>query len=262
MTEGKISSIAISGAGNVGTQLAKHFHREGIHVKYILSRTFEKAEELAILTSAQAVRSYSEIEETDLILLCIPDDKIAEELKRIPDFFSVAYTAGSIELGILPPRKELGVFYPLQTFSKGREINLFEVPFLIESGDTVFSEKLFNLAWVCSRKVQFASSAERKHIHLSAVLINNFTNHLAYLSEEFMKQHNLDWNLMKPLLKETVDKLNSFSPYDAQTGPARRNDREIIKEHITMLEGTTREIYRILSESILTTYLHKDNDKL
>ena len=142
----------------------------------------------------------------------------------------------------------------MQTFSKERTVAIFEVPFLIEANSVDFAQELFDLAWQISRKVSFASSAERKVYHLAAVWMNNFTNHLIYQSKEILDKNELNWEYLLPLLKETVNKLDSMNPHDAQTGPARRNDQTIIHQQEEMLSGIPKEIYTLLTKSIIDIY--------
>jgi predicted short-subunit dehydrogenase-like oxidoreductase (DUF2520 family) len=249
-----IQSVSIVGAGNVATHLAQELQDNGVQVGCVYSRNQESARTLANLLRCDAISDLKHIPEKDLVLVCVSDDAISAVLGQIPPVYSVAYTSGSVEVDHLPQRKNLGVFYPLQTFSKQKKVNIFEVPFLIEATNTEFAQSLFDLAWKLSRKVQFASSEERKHLHLGAVLVNNFTNHIAFLAKEYLDKHQLDFELLKPLMQETFDKLKTTEPLNAQTGPARRNDLQTISEHISMLDGLPREIYEVISRSIQQTY--------
>jgi len=134
---------------------------------------------------------------------------------------------------------------------------LANVPFLIEANNELFGKQIFNLALKLSDHVLYANSEERKKIHLGAVFVNNFTNHLLYLSKEYVDSKQLNWDILKPLLQETIDKLNSVEPFDAQTGPARRNDTKIIQNQLQELEGRSKEIYELISKSIVETYQSK-----
>lgn len=249
-----IQSVSVVGAGNVATHLAQELQDNGIQISCVYSRNQESARTLSNLLRCDAISSLDHIPEKDLVLVCVSDDAISSVLKQIPSVYSVAYTSGSVEINRLPERKDLGVFYPLQTFSKQKKVNIFEVPFLIEATNTEFSQSLFDLAWKLSRKVQFATSKERKHLHLGAVLVNNFTNHMAFLAKDHLDKHHLDFELLKPLMLETFEKLKTKSPFEAQTGPARRNDEHTIREHISMLEGLPKEIYEVISRNIQQTY--------
>lgn len=249
-----IDKLSLVGVGNVGSHLHQSFIQEGISVSHVVSRSKPSD---ALLKQSIWVEEVEKLPANQLVIVCVPDDSIQSVLSRIPASCPVAYTSGSVELQHLSDRSELGVFYPLQTFTKGKEVNMFEVPFFIEANSTVFASELFDLAWKISRKVSFASSEDRKKLHVAAVFINNFTNHLAHISKSYLTQHNLDFEHLKPLLKETAHKLETQDPFDAQTGPARRNDQNIIEEHLRLIEDPTqRELYRLFSKSIHQTYFN------
>lgn len=250
----EINTISILGSGNVATQLAKGLKLEGARISHIYSRNQITGKELALQVNAEFAEEISQLPKEQLILICTPDDQISSVLSDIPLETPVAYTSGSVELSSLTQRSHLGVFYPLQTFTKGREINLFEIPFFIEATNTDFAQQLFNLAWKVSRKVYFADSQKRSELHLAAVWINNFTNHLVYISDKYLQEKQLSIEFLQPLLKETIQKLDQISAYEAQTGPARRGDLTIVKKHLEKLHGAEREIYRLLSENIIKTY--------
>lgn len=253
----KIESMVIVGAGNVATHLAFHLSKYVV-IKGIISRTKRSAIDLAAKIGSVSLDSIHEIPSCDLILICTNDSAIREIESQIPTHFQVAYTAGSVELNKENKRENYGVFYPLQTFSKEREISLSDVPFFIEASNDGFSKQLFDLASLLSTKVSYTTSVERKKLHIAAVFINNFVNHLAYIANDFVEKQNLNWEYLLPLLQETVHKLETCSPKEAQTGPARRNDSLIIQEHINQLEGYPKEIYQLLSESIFHTYSIKN----
>lgn len=249
-----IQKLSIVGLGNVGSHLFDAFLQESIQVTHVVSRS--KPSEHVLATSTW-IQDAKDLPLDELVIVCVPDDLISTVISEIPTACPIAYTSGSVNLSNLPKREELGVFYPLQTFTKDSPINIFEVPFFIEARSTDFASKLFDLAWVISRNVNYASSEERKKMHLAAVFINNFTNHLAYISKHYLDSEELDFEHLKPLLKETARKLESQDPFAIQTGPARRNDQEIIREHIDALENPIqKEIYRLISKSIQQTYFN------
>ncbi len=254
-----ITSIAIIGTGNVAFQLGKAFYDKGIVVSEVYGRNKQLANELANVCKSYVSSSLQTLK-SDLILICISDDSIESIISQLPKDSKIAYTSGAVSLEKFKDFKDIGVFYPLQTFSKDKEVNLFEVPFLIEANNSFFSQDLFDLAWVLSRNVTFASSDQRKKYHLAAVFVNNFSNHLIYQAKNYLDQQELNWELLQPLMKETVDKIILSNPFDAQTGPAKRNDLETLKMQSKMLSGMPKEIYELLSESIINTY--NQHDKL
>ena len=253
----EITQISIVGSGNVAHQLALSFKDEGIKVTAVFSRNENTRKELASLVGAQEILQINQLPH-QLCILCIPDDAIPTLLNEIAEGIPVAYTAGSVNLDDLPVRKELGVFYPLQTFTKGRLLNLSNVPFFIESNSDFFTSQLFDLAWKVSSQVNYANSEKRSDMHLSAVFVNNFTNHIVYLAQELAEKNELDFKHFQPLLEETIAKLKDNKAFNTQTGPAKRNDLKIISQQSINLKGRAKNIYDTLSESILKTYSQND----
>lgn len=253
----KIERILIIGAGNVATHIAKSLSINKSIVG-IISKNKVSARELALKINCPFINDLSSLPDCDLVLICTNDSSLADIESEIPLNFNIAYTSGSVELNKNSSRNNYGVFYPLQTFSKERNIDLENVPFLIEATNKKFGQRLFELASEISNQVSFNSSIERKKLHIAAVFVNNFSNHLALLAKEYIDENNLNWNYLKPLIQETTNKIISNSPENSQTGPARRNDQFIIEEHLSMLKSYPKEIYKVLSESILNTYYNKD----
>lgn len=244
-----IKSISIIGSGNVAYQLGKAFSGR-IKINAVYSRNKISAQELADELFVFHAESIEEIIASDVLLVCVNDDEISTILSKIPINQAVIYTSGSIELKDLPLRDNLGVLYPLQTFSKHRPIELFEVPFFIEGSNEPFAQAIFDLAWLLSRKVVFANSVDRKNLHLAAVMVNNFSNHISFLAQSYLKENSLEWDFMKPLILETAKKLQSENPFDAQTGPAIRGDKKTMEKHLNLLNEESKSIYSILSASI------------
>ncbi len=254
-----ITSIAIIGTGNVAFHLGKAFFDKGITIKEVYGRNKELATELADSLKSIVAPNLNDLR-SDLILICTSDDAIESIVSQLPKDSKITYTSGAVSIEKFKDFKDIGVFYPLQTFSKEREINLFEVPFLIEASNSFLAQDLFDLAWLLSRNVTFASSEQRKKYHLAAVFVNNFTNHLFHQAKKYAEQEELNWDYLKPLMKETVEKILLTNPEHAQTGPAKRNDLETLKIQSEMLSGMSKEIYELLSKSIINTY--NQHDKL
>lgn len=251
------TSIAIIGTGNVAFHLGNALYENGIVIDQVYGRNTQIASELSKSWDCSVAASLSEIK-SDLVLICVSDNAITSIISQLPEGIAIAYTSGSVQLSSIVGRSNIGVIYPMQSFSKNKAVNLFEVPFLIEADSTEFAQDLFNLAWKLSRKVFYTTSEERKKYHLAAVMVNNFTNHLAYQAKNYLDQQDLNWELLLPLLTETVDKILISDPYNAQTGPARRNDQETINTHVEMLDGLPKEMYKLISKSITDTYLPHD----
>jgi predicted short-subunit dehydrogenase-like oxidoreductase (DUF2520 family) len=253
-------SISIIGCGNVGSNLGLALYENGIRINHVLSANHQSSEILAVKTNSISASGIHEISPDDLLLICVPDDEIANVINSVSDDQRIAYTSGSVELNSFKDNNNIGVFYPLQTFTKNRNVDLKEVPFLIESEDKDFGDALFSLAKKISDKVQYSNSEERKRMHVAAVMVNNFTNHIIHNAQQYSEQQNIKFDVFVPLLKETISKLDDYSAYDAQTGPARRNDLSVIESHLEMLNEEQAKIYRVLTESIQLIY--KEGGKL
>jgi len=244
-----IHSVSIVGTGNVAHHLGKALRDAGVEITAVYGRNHTSAKELANKLGCSIAPSLSKLQ-GDLILLCVSDDAIAKLTEEIPNDRRIAYTSGSVPLSALPIKEDLGVFYPLQTFSKHRDLDVSKVPFLIEARSEKFQFALMQLASTISNQVIDANSKDRLHYHISAVFVNNFVNHLFTLGKAHTDENGLDWEVLKPLIHETVAKINSLDPMAAQTGPAVRKDKHTIDRHKGELNGISKEIYALLTQSI------------
>lgn len=248
-----MTSVSIVGSGNIATHIGRTLDKVGVMVTHLSSRNPDRAKVLAEQINAKVV-SLEELPSTQLVLVCVSDDAITEVLQQIPSDVPVAYTSGSVEMKQVPFREKLGVFYPLQTFSKTADVDMKSVPILIEANALSFQDELVELAKKISRTVQLIDSQQRAQLHIAAVWINNFTNHIVYQAQELTRLQKVDYQLLLPLLKETIRKLETQSAFDAQTGPARRGDKKTLAKQAHALEGTARELYLLLTKSIQETY--------
>lgn len=250
-------NIVLVGAGNLATNLGKSLHREGCRVTQVFSRTDESARELSGLVGATYTTDLNTLSnDADLYIVSLKDSAFIELLPKIiagREQSLFVHTAGSIPMDIWKGKVEnYGVFYPMQTFSKQREVSFAEIPFFLEAVNEETLSLLKKLAGIISRKVYEATSEQRSYLHLSAVFACNFTNHMYALSERLLKKHNLPFEVMLPLIDETARKVHQLSPGEAQTGPAIRYDRPIIDKHLELLssEPEIRELYEIITKSI------------
>lgn len=261
--ENRINSIVLFGTGNVGAHLAHVISGSGFDLRQIYSRDPDNAEEIALPKNANAISDLKYADTTaDLWLISVTDDAIPAIVQELPDFDGiVAHTAGSIPMDALERFQKRGVFYPFQTLSKSREIDFSEVPLLVEGNQPETTHKLLRLAGILSANVSEADSALRARLHIAAVLACNFVNHLYTLSSDLLEEGGLSFKYLTPLIKETTRKVLYISPHEAQTGPAIRNDRNVMKKHIQQLSNkpNLQEIYRLLSNDILK--YHKPETK-
>lgn len=192
--------------------------------------------------------------DADIILIAVADKAIEEVAGKIKNKNSVvAHTSGSIPMDVLKNvGKNIGVFYPLQTFSKGREINYKEIPLFLEGNSSEIIFKLKKLGSLFTNNIYEADSAKRKKLHLASVFACNFTNALASVSEKLLENTGYDFKVLHPLMKETIQKLETLSPGEAQTGPAVRKDEKVIEDHKKMLEDQPdlKLLYSIFSDYI------------
>jgi predicted short-subunit dehydrogenase-like oxidoreductase (DUF2520 family) len=248
-------TISIIGTGNVAFQLGIAFQRSGIEIRDIWGRDSYKVKELSKVLSCQNAGDIQSVS-GDIIIVCVSDDAIKDVINQINSSKFVAYTSGSFELSACGRIANTGVFYPLQTFTKEKDVSFEDIPVLIESQSIDFEELLKEIAKKISQKVISVNSQQRKLYHLSAVWINNFTNHMIFQAKSLAEENNLDWGILEPLLEKTALNLTNTDPYNSQTGPARRGDNSIIRSHEASLTGIRKEMYSLISKSIDQTYNH------
>ncbi len=225
-------SVLLVGKGNVATHLYTAFLKaDGISVKQISSRKLEN------------------VTPADVTIIAVSDDVIAEVSSKIKNTF-VVHTSGSVSLNDLKNNSNKGVFYMLQTFSKDKEVDFSEIPFCLEATNEKEYQLLERLAKSIGIKIYTINSEQRKTLHVAAVFVNNFTNHLFKIGNDICKENNIPFEILQPLIKETFLKIQSLSPEKAQTGPAIRKDKKTIKNHLNLLNTGQQEIYNILTKSI------------
>lgn len=254
-----IRTISLIGAGNLATRLGSALRQAGLQFTQVYSRTGDSARALAEQLQCPATSEIEQVNlDADLVLFALKDDALDEVLNRLPLAGKlIAHTAGSLPLSVLQKHaSRCGVFYPLQTFSKQREVDFRTIPFCIEGSDSAVLTELTELAGRLSDKVEAISSEQRQSLHLAAVFTCNFVNHFYYLGQKIVEQHGVDFELLKPLITETAAKVMEMSPYQAQTGPAKRFDETIINKHLKFLDGQPelQEIYSFVSRSIFDTH--------
>ncbi|MBP3688689.1 MAG: DUF2520 domain-containing protein [Bacteroidaceae bacterium] len=192
-------------------------------------------------------------DDVDVVIISVCDDAISSVTERIAIDRTeplVVHTAGSVPMDVLPFRRR-GVLYPMQTFSIGRDVDMSKVPFFIETAVEEDLSVLKGLANGISGIVMPLDSERRKVLHLAAVLCCNFTNHLYDLTAGVLKRNGIPFSMMLPLIDETVAKIHTMHPHDAQTGPAMRGDMAVINDHLDMIDDTyLHDIYDLMSKSI------------
>lgn len=231
------------GKGNVASHLGEALQRAGHQVICVGGRT----------------RIIPIPRDADLYVIAVTDSAIASVAAEIGDVPGlVVHTAGSVPMNVLPQRNR-GVLYPLQTFTKGRPIDMCAVPLFIESDGDI--QLLREVAGQIGSNVTEMDSQRRRYLHLAAVFCCNFTNHMYRITESMLAEHDIPFSVMLPLIDETAHKVHTLSPAQAQTGPAVRWNQEVMKAQLELLEREDlKQLYQIISKSIHHDKLQSSED--
>ncbi|HMQ47184.1 MAG TPA: DUF2520 domain-containing protein [Saprospiraceae bacterium] len=263
--DASISSVTLIGAGNVAWHLGGRLRACGLPVTQVFSRSEQHARALALHVQAQAIDQLEHLSESkdQLFIIAVSDNAIAEIAAHSSKFLSkgafVVHTSGATPSSVLAPFfPSSGVFYPLQTFSKNSALTFDGLPICVYSPDKKRESSLFDLAMLLSANARRTTDKERARLHLAAIFVNNFCNYLYHIADDLLKEKELPFELLLPLMEGTLAKLKNSRPIDVQTGPARRGDTQTIRTHLEALEQTDyRMLYELLSHQIMKLYGHK-----
>lgn len=258
--------ITLIGSGNVATHLAAALKNAGHSIVQVYSRTMQNAALLAYHVKAEAIDDLKAINtDIDLFIIATKDDTIgpiAEQLALHQKL--MVHTSGATDLYSLSAFSDsVGVLYPLQTFSKTKEVDFRNVPICIEAKYEAIAKILEQLAQTISNKVYHIDSEKRKSLHLAAVFACNFPNYLYTIAQQIIAKQGLDFELLRPLIQETAEKVQSADPATVQTGPAIRNDENTMAMHRQLLEGEPelQQLYFLLSQGIIKLVNTQRGDK-
>lgn len=252
----KNKRVVLIGAGNVAHHLAPALLKASVNLCQIYSRSIESARELGRKTGITYTADiFAVYPDCDIYIFCVSDDALLSLFKsiRINKEALILHTSGSLPLSIFQPFvKRYGVLYPLQTFTKRRDLEFREIPLCVEGSNTEVLQEVRELAGLLSVRIEEISSEKRKYLHLAAVFANNFVNYLYGISGKILEKEGLDFSLLRPLIFETAHKVMLISPENAQTGPARRGDENILNIHKVLLKDDRglSNLYTILSDAI------------
>ena len=246
--------IVLIGSGNVAFHLAKAFTEAQIPISQIFGRNTPELQKISEQFSIPF--STETLADADLYIISVSDSSIAEVSSLIKNKnVLVAHTSGSVSREALSGNYRKSVFYPLQTFSKSKNLDYSKIPFFIDAENENDEEILKNLASKISKNVMLANDEKRKYIHLTAVFACNFVNHLYARAKEISDSQNIPFDYFLPLIDETTQKIHELEPKLAQTGPAIRNDEKVLKLHESLLTDEEKlKIYKTLNESIKKMY--------
>lgn len=248
-------TVSIIGAGNVATHLFKAFSKtKTVSVKQWYSRDLNKIS--SFKNKVEIVADLNGLAEADIYIIAVSDDAISSVSEALP--FKdrlVVHTSGSVGIYDLDKKNRRAVFYPLQTFSKEAKVDFKQVPICIETIGKKDYPQLKSLAEALGSPHYRVNSDQRKTLHLAAVFVNNFTNQLYRVAHEITEFEGVEFDILKPLILETAKKVQTMSPYMAQTGPAKRNDKKTIKRHLKQLKNEQHKaIYNLLTDTIKKTH--------
>lgn len=249
-----IKNVVIIGAGNVATHLSKAIKNAGFEILQIVSRKEESASVLGTQLGVPFTSNPKQLNQNaDLYIVSVKDDAITEALSTFtpPKEALVVHTAGSVPMEILSKySSRTGIIYPLQTFSKTKNIDFSHIPLYIEANTDNDANSILAFASKLSTKAKLVDSKTRAQVHLAAVFACNFTNNLYSIASDILEKAGLSFEDMIPLISETTEKIKTLPPRKAQTGPAIRHDNKIIEKQLNALQGREKEIYRLITESI------------
>jgi predicted short-subunit dehydrogenase-like oxidoreductase (DUF2520 family) len=252
-------NISFVGAGRVAEALCMALYNAGMSIRQIVSETETNGSKLARRCKAVWSPELLFTNKTNVIIVSVPDHRLSDVLSMIVCRKNtiVAHTAGSFGLEVFPPHiTRTGVLYPLQTFSKGRKVNFTNLPFFIEASDTNTLNVLKNLSEYPGGIAHIADTEHRRLLHLAAVFVCNFTNHMLFAGEKVSTRAGISFEVLEPLLKETISKAIENGPGQSQTGPAMRHDMNTVKKHLELLSFSPglQDVYREVSKSIMSFY--------
>jgi predicted short-subunit dehydrogenase-like oxidoreductase (DUF2520 family) len=244
--------VVIIGSGNVAQHLIKAFAKSSI-IEIVQAFSRNKENLTNLIDSSKITTDLNALIDADLYIISVSDNAIAEVSHQLKvENKLVVHTSGSIDMIDLDNKNPKGVFYPLQTFSKNAAVNFDVIPICLEAENIEDYKLLETVAKSISDKVFNINSNQRKALHVSAVFVNNFVNHLYKIGNDICKENNIPFEILQPLIQETANKITSLSPNEAQTGPAKRNDSQTINSHLQFLtDENQKEIYKILTKSII-----------
>lgn len=245
-------SIAIIGSGNVAQHFISAFKKaENIDLVQVYARKIESVSHL--IDSNKIVTELSDLKEADVYIIAVSDNAITTVSSQIPfENKLVLHTSGSMAMKDLDDKNRKGVFYPLQTFSKNKLVDFSQIPICLEAQNDADYTILETIAKSISAVIYPINSEQRKALHVAAVFVNNFVNHLYQIGAAICEENKIPFEILKPLIQETAHKIMLLSPNEAQTGPAKREDWQTIDAHLQFLKNENQNnIYQLLTQSIL-----------
>ncbi|MEL4308913.1 Rossmann-like and DUF2520 domain-containing protein [Joostella sp. CR20] len=247
--------IVLLGGGNVAQHLLEVFSKTPTTtVVQCYNRNLSTIENFQKHT--EITNNLEQLKPADVYIIAIKDDAIADFSRSLPLTNKlVVHTSGNVPMLTLADKNRRGVFYPLQSFSKEKEVNFSKIPICIEAENEADLKTLQTLAEAISQHVYTITSEQRKTLHVGAVFVNNFVNQLYQIGSEICEENKIPFEILQPLISETSEKIKTLTPLEAQTGPAKREDTATINSHLKLLKNEDfKDIYKLITKVIIKTH--------
>ena len=245
--------VVLLGAGNLAFHLAKAFDI-ATNIDFVQHYSRNASIDSEFNQKIPTTNSLNNLALADIYIIAINDDSIADFSKQLTFKKGlVVHTSGSMPLNILHCKANKGVFYPLQTFSKDQKVDFKGIPIAIEVEKRSDFNLLESLAQSISENVYEIDSNQREKLHIAAVFANNFSNQMFKIAKDICDENNFSFDILKPLILETANKVQRINPEKAQTGPAKRKDQKVILNHVSQLSGEQKKLYTLMSKSIINS---------
>ena len=251
--------VTLIGGGNLAHHLANEIlNSKQLILNQIYSRSIEKIS--LFKEKTEITDQFEKLSSADIYIIAVSDDSIEEVALTCKNLKGLwLHTSGAKSLKVLNNHERTGVLYPLQSFTKNRNLDFSKIPLCLETKKKEDYKLLEHLAKSLSNSIYAINSDQRKQLHVAAVFVNNFVNHMYSIGSDICRNHAIPFEILEPIIKETAEKIVKISPEKAQTGPALRNDLETLKIHQQSLDANQTEIYKLLSKSIINKYKTNGN---
>lgn len=250
-----IEKVTLIGSGNMAHWLVYAMRNAGVRISQVYSRQHSHAKALAEIAGAEAIDNIKDLlPDSDLYIFSIKDDSYENLLQQLPFRLSLAaHTAGSLSMRIFEPYAvSYGILYPYQSVNKDMDFKNVVVPLCVEADNEIAENELFAFAHKLTSVVQKLDESQRMVLHRAAIFGCNFTNAMYSIAYDILQEHHIDWQMIMPLLQNTMEKVKTMNPHQAQTGPAQRGDQNVIQFHLDALhDEQLKDIYRMVTDYIM-----------
>ncbi|RYE26036.1 MAG: DUF2520 domain-containing protein [Sphingobacteriales bacterium] len=249
--------FTIVGTGNMAWFLTGKLVAAGHTCVAVYGRDITNATALAKKTNTGAnLLSDCVKVDADCCIVAVSDSAIEEVVPFLPVDTTIIFTAGTIDMKRFTRFNNKAVLWPVYSIVKDNLPAHRNIPCVWEASDSNAKNIVLKIANAITDITYEGDADKRKALHLGAVFSNNFSNHLFTIAEQWCKEQGLQFDMLKPIIQQTVDRLATASPHSLQTGPAKRGDENTINKHLDLLQvhRDWQKVYEALTASILHTY--------